>query len=1229
MVFHRVRRVLPGRLLRLIFTGYLASAVIGCGGGSVAGTTPNSPGNPTPPSTTASAPPVITSVGPASIAAGSAAFTLQINGSGFVSGSVASWNGTSLTTTYVSATELKAAVPASLAATGGSFAIAVANPDGQKSGSSNPSVVVDNPLPSITSLSPASVIAGSGALSVVVTGAGFLQSSIASFAGNPRPTTVQSATQLTMALTAADLANIGSVKVTVANPAPGGGASAPATFTLLQPPPVITGVTPATLIVGSQDTLVTITGTGFTPNAFVIAGGSNLTPASVTPTAITVIIPAYLLASAGTLQLAVVTPTNISNDFTVNLLNPLPAIQSISPQIVTAGSPGLSLTIQATGLLYDTQVNINGSPAAGPFSTSSGSIQVSIPASGLAQVGNVTVSLTNPAPGGGTSNIATVKVIAGTNYLRTVNLPANALVWNPRQQVIYAAIAASASTNASSIVAIDPTTGNIVARQTMPGEPNLLAISGDQQYLYVGITATATILRLNLPALTTDIQWSVGPTPPANAATSIYGMQVAPGLAHTLGVTQETASQGGTSELAIYDDGVLRANTGNAVIQPSGYVNAFAWGADASTIYATEDTETPSAEWIFSINTQGAALTGTNLGAFNGGEPQLIYDPNENRLYDPGGDVVDPATGTSLGSFPVSAANFAIDSAQHRVYFPRGAPFQSTINTNSVPQIAVFDQDRFTAEGVIELPAVDNSSPAPGSGAACLIRWGTAGLAFNTGTNIYILDGPFVTPGAPPASTTGTYATPPPQLSGLSPESVVAGSPDVTITITGQNFTAATTVSWNNNNLATTVVSNTQVQAVIPAAALTAPASEPLFVENGPGEGTSSLLAFSVLPNLGTGMQFTTLNVAGSDLVWNAANNLMYVAVNNTDSLHPQTMAVIDPVAGALQSTLPLSANPYVLAISADDQHLYTGFTNYANVQRYALPALAPDLLIPLGIGAQNGSVPGGTLSCDFAVSLAVAPGSNSTFAVIQGRWDTEPQGCGATAVIDGSTPRPVTPPVIVSTGVDFSELTWGADATALYAQGDPCCSFQPISSLTVSATGVVFNQAVTSDIYLGYRPHFDATTNLIYSDGGAISDPSTLAMVGNFNASGVMVPDATLGLAYFLGQTQSQIDGNYGQGNADYTLQIYNLKTYALINSIVIPNVIGYPSQLVRWGAQGIAFITNNSDSMGTDAPGLTYILSGPEIASTTPAIQRTPVQRVHFTWQARMHKRRTASIR
>ena len=86
------------------------------------------------------------------------------------------------------------------------------------------------------------------------------------------------------------------------------------------------------------------------------------------------------------------------------------------------------------------------------------------------------------------------------------------------------------------------------------------------------------------------------------------------------------------------------------------------------------------------------------------------------------------------------------------------------------PQIAVFDQDRRTNEGTIVLPSVDVGVVEPSYEALYLVRWGTAGLAFNGGNNIYILDGPIVTPGAMPTSSTGTYVTPVPQLSALSPE---------------------------------------------------------------------------------------------------------------------------------------------------------------------------------------------------------------------------------------------------------------------------------------------------------------------------------------------------------------------------------------------------------------------------------------------------------------------------
>ena len=65
---------------------------------------------------------------PASAQPGSAAFTLTVNGAGFVSGSVVNWNRNSLATTFVSASRLRAIVPADLIAHETVAAISVTNP---------------------------------------------------------------------------------------------------------------------------------------------------------------------------------------------------------------------------------------------------------------------------------------------------------------------------------------------------------------------------------------------------------------------------------------------------------------------------------------------------------------------------------------------------------------------------------------------------------------------------------------------------------------------------------------------------------------------------------------------------------------------------------------------------------------------------------------------------------------------------------------------------------------------------------------------------------------------------------------------------------------------------------------------------------------------------------------------------------------------------------------------
>jgi uncharacterized protein (TIGR03437 family) len=86
----------------------------------------------------------ITSITPSSAIAGGAAFTLTVNGSGFsqfsstlqgpVPGSVVQWNGSTLLTSYVSSTQVTAAVPTSDVASAGTAQVTVFNPLG---GSSN------------------------------------------------------------------------------------------------------------------------------------------------------------------------------------------------------------------------------------------------------------------------------------------------------------------------------------------------------------------------------------------------------------------------------------------------------------------------------------------------------------------------------------------------------------------------------------------------------------------------------------------------------------------------------------------------------------------------------------------------------------------------------------------------------------------------------------------------------------------------------------------------------------------------------------------------------------------------------------------------------------------------------------------------------------------------------------------------------------------------------------
>src|SRR5205807_10502293 len=60
---------------------------------------------------------------------------------------------------------------------------------------------------------------------------------------------------------------------------------------------------------------------------------------------------------------------------------------------------------------------------------------------------------------------------------------------------------------------------------------------------------------------------------------------------------------------------------------------------------------------------------------------------------------------------------------------------------------------------------------------------------------------------------TDSGPSPQPKLSGLSPESVIAGSGAFTLTLNGSNFVPATVVQVNGSDRTTTFVSSTQLTA--------------------------------------------------------------------------------------------------------------------------------------------------------------------------------------------------------------------------------------------------------------------------------------------------------------------------------------------------------------------------------------------------------------------------------
>ncbi|HTC64285.1 MAG TPA: hypothetical protein VK709_15685 [Candidatus Saccharimonadales bacterium] len=378
--------------------------------------------------------PTLSAIVPSTVVAGGAGFTMQVDGSNFVSNSVVNFNGAARQTTFLSVTQLNLSILDSDIPTAGSATITVTNPASGPSGgaTSNPltlTISAANIQPVAGTLSPASTTAGGVGFTLLVDGSNFVSDSVVNFNGVARQTTFVSGTQLSIAILPADIANAGTITITVTNPASGsagGVTSNSLTLTILAAniQPVVGNLSPASTTAGGAAFLLLLSGSGFTQNSAVTFKGNPVPSAFLSSAQLQANIPANAIATAGSYLVAVTNPGGNPTavvSFTVN--NPVPQENVLSPASAMAGSAALTLGVSGSNFNPSSKVLIN-SAARTTVYMSSTLLQTGLLAGDLMQGATLNVAVSNPAPGGG---VSPTMPFAVSDYSIAIPVPAVAV----------------------------------------------------------------------------------------------------------------------------------------------------------------------------------------------------------------------------------------------------------------------------------------------------------------------------------------------------------------------------------------------------------------------------------------------------------------------------------------------------------------------------------------------------------------------------------------------------------------------------------------------------------------------------------------------------------------------------------------------------------------------------------------------------------------------------------
>ena len=796
-------------------------------------------------------------------------------------------------------------------------------------------------VPTITGISPASRGQSATNQNLTLTGTNFVNGAVVTFANSGitvNSTTFNSATSLTVNVTVAANASLGTSTVTETNPDTGTFTSG-SIFTV-NAAPTVTAVSPTSLNQGATSQALTVSGTGFVSGATPTFSGTGITVNSTTFVNATTLTVNVTIAGGATVGSSTITVTNPDagngTSGAIFTVNPAPTITGVSPSSLNAGAVNQSLTVTGTDF-------VSGASLATAFSGSNitvlsttfvnaTTLTVNVSISSSAATGPRTFTVAN-----GDGSIATSGSIFTVNAAPTVTaVSPTSLAQGATNQSL--TITGTDFVSGASLATVFSGTGITVNSTTLNSATSLtvnISITGGAPTGTRIITVTngdgsiatsGSIFTVNAAPTVT----AVSPTSRGQGATSqnltVSGTGFESGATATFsntGITVNSTTYVSATSLTVNVTIAGNATVGSGTIT---VMNPDDGSATSGSIFTVNTAPSPVSVSPSSLN-QGAisqTLTLTGTGFVSGATTTFSgtgITVNSTTFVNSTTLTVNVtiAGGATVGSSTITVTNpDAGNSTSGSIFTVNAAPTITGVSPASRDQGAVSQNLTVTGTDFVNgaslatvfsgtLITVNSTTYVNSTTLTVNVSISSSAA---TGTRTFT-----VTNGDRSTATSGSIFTVSgaPTVTAVSPTSRGQGATNQTLTITGTNFVSGATTAFSTNGItvnSTTFNSATSLTVNVSISGSATPGTRTITVTNGDGSSATSGSIFTVnaAPTVtavsptsrGEGATAQNLTVTGTGFQSGATTTFSGtgITVNSTTFVNATTLTVNVTIAG-------------------------------------------------------------------------------------------------------------------------------------------------------------------------------------------------------------------------------------------------------------------------------------------------------------------------------------------